>query len=177
MARFSLSFFQLALTFAMIALLPALDFEAQIIINEASPFKGLTDGVGQESDWIELLNVSNLPVDLTGYHLSDNADNWDKWEIPELVLQPDERTIILASGDDKPYLADDWQSLVVETDVWRYLPGYFQPPVDWNTLDFDDITWNLGPGGFGYGDDDDNTQITNADSYYLRKTFELESID
>ncbi|MFT4879241.1 MAG: hypothetical protein ACJAU0_001685 [Flavobacteriales bacterium] len=166
-----------AMTLMLIALIFSQDSIAQVIINEVSPFNGTIDEVGDESDWIELLNTANVPVDLTGYHLSDNADNWDKWEIPSVVLQPNERTLILASGEDKHYLAENWQSLILDTDEWRYFPAFFEPPANWKYESFDDQTWSLGNGGFGYGDDDDNTQIISTNVYYLRKTFDLESLD
>jgi hypothetical protein len=36
-------------------------------------------------------------------------------------------------------------------DVWQYLPGWSEPPVDWNMIDFDDSDWFSGPTGIGYG--------------------------
>ncbi len=175
--HFSSSFKIALLAFAQIAFIFANECTAQVVINEASPFDGAFDEMGQESDWIELLNNSELPVDLSGYHLSDNTNNWEKWEIPNLVLQPQERTLILASGEDRPYLANNWQSLIVDSDEWRYFPALFEPNPNWKLSSFNDLSWGVGNGGFGYGDDDDNTLILTKPVYYLRKKFNLESLD
>ena len=40
-------------------------------------------------------------------------------------------------------------------------------------LSFDDETWNISQGGFGYGDGDDGTVIEPAISVYFRKSFNV----
>ncbi len=61
--------------------------------------------------------------------------------------------------------------------TWRYFKGTIEPPADWMSPGFVDSTWDQGESGFGYGDGDDNTILTDMkDSYttiYLRKTFDL----
>ena len=54
---------------------------------------------------------------------------------------------------------DHWETAVYEYNSWSYLVP--DAPVDeaWNTLDFDAGDWSTGPGGFGYGDGDDNTVV------------------
>ena len=42
---------------------------------------------------------------------------------------------------------------------------------------FDASQWSLGTGGFGYGDNDDNTIVSNTISVYLRKEFEVVDIN
>lgn len=56
------------------------------------------------SDWIELYNAENTSVDLSGYYLTDNFNNTQKWLIPSgMVLQPKSFIRIWADGyDDKP---------------------------------------------------------------------------
>ncbi len=39
-------------------------------------------------DWIELYNSSDVEIYLGGYYLTDNADNPDKWKIPDLLNIP-----------------------------------------------------------------------------------------
>jgi len=38
-------------------------------------------------------------------------------------------------------------------DPWRYLEGITGPPADWSVPAFDDSSWSIGSGGFGYGTD------------------------
>ena len=66
---------------------------------------------------------------------------------------------------------DHWESAIYASDDWAYLVPESELPSDWNTLDFDDSAWLIGPGGFGYGDGDDETEIDPALSVYLRRTF------
>jgi hypothetical protein len=59
---------------------------SQIIINEfmAANSTAVNDPDNDESaDWIELYNTSNIPIDLTGYYLTDNLSDETKWAIPE----------------------------------------------------------------------------------------------
>lgn len=69
---------------------------------------------------------------------------------------------------------DHWETIVYNTDIWRYFPGNQAPPSDWYTSDFNDTQWAGGPGGIGYGDDDDNTVIDPTISLFMRRTFTVE---
>ena len=68
---------------------------------------------------------------------------------------------------------DHWETAVFSYDQWRYNVPDAELPLNWNTIDFDDIGWNEGEGGFGYSDDDDGTIIDPAISVYLRKKFDV----
>ena len=69
---------------------------------------------------------------------------------------------------------DHWESVIREGDVFRYLEPASQPFDQWKAINFDDSQWPQGPSGFGYGDGDDNTLITNpAISVYLRRSFDI----
>jgi gliding motility-associated-like protein len=56
----------------------------QVIINEysCSNVTGITDAYGEREDWIELFNPTGTTVNLTGWYLSDKANNLTKWMIP-----------------------------------------------------------------------------------------------
>jgi len=58
--------------------------ESPIVINElmASNTKSLADPQGQYEDWVELHNLSDTPVNLTGMYLTDKIDNLKKWAFP-----------------------------------------------------------------------------------------------
>ena len=55
---------------------------------------------GTSPDWIELYNDSSEPIDLTGYYLSDNPEQREKWIFPSTILNPDKYLVILADGAD-----------------------------------------------------------------------------
>ena len=58
----------------------------------------LPDSFGEFSDWVELYNTTDRAIDLSGWYLSDDHVDLQKWMIPELVLQPGQRKIIFCSG-------------------------------------------------------------------------------
>jgi hypothetical protein len=55
-----------------------------IVINEflASNTTALADPQGEFDDWIELHNLTDQDVDLTGHYLSDEPNNPRKWQFP-----------------------------------------------------------------------------------------------
>lgn len=62
----------------------------------------LLDEDGDASDWIELLNPAETPVNLAGWGLSDNAQSPFKWRFgPGLGLEPGEFLVVYASGKDR----------------------------------------------------------------------------
>ncbi|MFT7612375.1 MAG: hypothetical protein ACI9J3_001334 [Parvicellaceae bacterium] len=67
-----------------------------------------------------------------------------------------------------------WETVVYEDDSWKYtLPT---SPVDplWTSISYNDISWSVGSGGFGYGDGDDNTVIPSGTiSCFQRITFNI----
>ena len=60
----------------------------------------LPDSYGEFSDWCELYNAGDTAVDLTGWFLSDDPAQPNKWQLPSLTLQPGEYRIIFLSGRD-----------------------------------------------------------------------------
>ncbi len=60
------------------------------------------DCEGDYNDWIELFNTSDEAIDLSGYKMTDNTENIDKWEFPEgTVIEAGEYLLIFCSGKDK----------------------------------------------------------------------------
>ncbi|MBC7251938.1 MAG: DNRLRE domain-containing protein, partial [Anaerolineae bacterium] len=56
---------------------------------------------------------------------------------------------------------------ILEGDRWRYFKGTEEPETGWNDIGFDDSSWLIGPSGFGYGDGDDNTILSDMQGNYL----------
>lgn len=57
----------------------------------------ITDGYGDNSDWIEIANTGDQAIDLAGWHLSD-SNNYGKWTFPSFVLQPGQIRVVFASS-------------------------------------------------------------------------------
>ena len=77
---------------------------ASPIISEFMASNTITvdDGYGDSSDWIEIANVGDAPVDLAGWHLSDNPDAPTKWEFAQsTLLQPGDYLVVFASSRDE----------------------------------------------------------------------------
>lgn len=71
--------------------------------------------------------------------------------------------------------SSQWNSVVIPGQAWKYtLPD--GPNTNWTKSNFDDSSWSVGNTGIGYGDEDDETTISNTISLYMRKTFEIEDV-
>jgi hypothetical protein len=58
----------------------------------------LADKDGQFTDWIEVHNPGDAPVDLTGWYLTDNAANLTQWQFPAVTLDSREYLVVFASN-------------------------------------------------------------------------------
>jgi hypothetical protein len=74
-----------------------------VVINEflASNTAGIVDQDGDRNDWIELKNTDPAPVDITGWHLTDESGNLAKWTLPATVLAPGAKLTIFASDKNR----------------------------------------------------------------------------
>jgi hypothetical protein len=50
-------------------------------------------------------------------------------------------------------------TLIGRGDAWRYLESWWDPAIDWMSLNYDDGYWNTGNTELGYGDGDESTVI------------------
>ena len=85
-------------------------------------------------------------------------------------------TLIVASSFCRSAV-NHWETVVYETDNWKFLVPFASVPTNWNTIGFNDASWTNGIGGFGYGDSDDNTTFSNTISCYQRTTFNIIDIN
>ncbi len=147
---------------------PATLLPGALRLSEVAPSGGgLLDEDGDASDWVELHNRAAVPLSLAGHALSDDPDQPERWRLPPLVLAPDERRVVFASGKDRSpgsegqagLWAQHWETVVQDGDRWRYTLGRADIPAAWPRPDFDDAGWDEGPGGIGYGDGDDGSQV------------------
>jgi hypothetical protein len=73
-----------------------------VVINELMPVNRtvVADQNGEFDDWIELFNLNDLTVDLSGYFLTDSKTNLTKWKFPSgTVILPDSFLIVWADND------------------------------------------------------------------------------
>ena len=68
---------------------------------------------------------------------------------------------------------DHWETAVYNNDIWKYFAGVSEPDANWRSLSFNDSAWLQGPGGIGYGDNDDNTIISPSPSVFIRHKFNV----
>jgi CotH kinase protein/Lamin Tail Domain len=72
-----------------------------VVINELMPSNATTasDETGVYGDWIELYNNSNQAVNLTGWHLTDEDTNLERWAFPAGTTIPANDTLIIWADD------------------------------------------------------------------------------
>ena len=156
----------------------SVQLSSQVLINEfsSSNINGITDEDGDHSDWIELYNSGALPANLDGCHLSDRAHNLKKWTFPAISLKPDNFLLVFASGKNRTELPLSYQTVIYRGDDWKYFVPSSEIGNSWKSTGFDASSWNTGPSGFGYGDNDDSTVLNNILSVYIRKEFVINNL-
>jgi hypothetical protein len=85
--------------------------------------------------------------------------------------------LFLLSFQIKAQEIDHWESILSPGMMCRYLVPSSPVDASWTDPDFDDSGWTNATGGVGYGDEDDNTIISQAISVYCRYDFTLTSTD
>ena len=80
-----------------------LPLDAQFVISEliAKNEQGLRDDDGDRSDWIEIYNAGDHHGDLTGWFLTDDAAQLDKWQFPSVSVNPHQFLTVYASGKNR----------------------------------------------------------------------------
>ncbi|MBI4603240.1 MAG: lamin tail domain-containing protein, partial [Planctomycetes bacterium] len=57
--------------------------------------------------------------------------------------------------------------IVPKGSPWRFLPGEAVRGTGWRGLEYDESRWRSGPGGLGYGDGDDATEVADMAGNYI----------
>lgn len=76
---------------------------SDLVINEfmASNASVVSDQDGDFDDWIELYNNGTESIDISGYSLSDDYDELEKWSFPAgFSIGPNEYLVVWADKDD-----------------------------------------------------------------------------
>ncbi|HPE77368.1 MAG TPA: CotH kinase family protein [Draconibacterium sp.] len=152
-----------------------LNSNAQVLkINEimSSNTQVVYDEDGDTPDWLEILNNSDSDINLSDYFLSENPDDLLKWQMPEIILKPNQPLLIYASGKDRPVAPLHWYTIIDIGQNWRYFVPSTEPSSAWKSYGFSETGWLTGPSGIGFGDGDDNTVIESGKmSVFMRKKF------
>jgi len=150
---------------------------AQIIINELSAdnVSILQDDDGDYSDWIELHNPTSSALSLNGLFVSDDAQNLNKFPLPEGELAAFGYLVLFASDKNRSHAVQRWNTVIRKGSNTKYILPNALTSNRWIEKDFDDSNWNTGVLGIGYGDGDDNTTVPEATlSVFTRTTFTIE---
>ncbi len=154
-------------------------YSQSIIINEVQSTNANTifDEDNESSDWIELFNNGNSDINLNGYSISDDKNNLNKWIFPNITIKSNSYLLLFASDKDRKNPIGSWKTIINKGDNWKYKIFNTEPPANWKNSEYNDSNWNNGPSGFGYGDNDDSTNVPSTLSLYLRKTFTIDDIN
>ncbi|MBT4484895.1 MAG: hypothetical protein HOC71_14585, partial [Candidatus Latescibacteria bacterium] len=152
--------------------------ETTPLINEvmSSNASTIQDEDGDYSDWIEIYNPGDSPIDLAGYGLSDRADDPFKWVFPSCIINPGQYLLVFASGKDRKTYVNHRETIIDKGDEWKYIIPDSELPENWNTTDFDDSGWKSGPSDFGFGYEAQATTFPRTISFFLRKSFTVDDI-
>ncbi len=128
-----------------------------VVINElmASNTSTIADPQSDYDDWIELLNVSDQVVDLSGMYLSDNPAKPLKWRFPDGVrLDPGEYLLVWADedGGDEPGLHANFKLSRRGETVWLYdieeRGNQLLDSISFGAQ-YEDVSFGRHPDGFG----------------------------
>lgn len=62
-----------------------------------------TDIDGDYSDWVELWNQKDYPINLREFSLTDDLAILDKWKFPNLIIEPNDYLLVWCSSKDSLY--------------------------------------------------------------------------
>ena len=104
-----------------------------IQLNEIVSSNGdnLYDEDGDTPDWIEIYNPTSEPVNLSGFGLSDDTEDFHKWVFPSINLNSNDFLVIFASEKNRSDIIYNWDAVIDWGDEWFYFPGNNAPTPDW----------------------------------------------
>ena len=155
-------------TFALAAIRDEAEL-AKLGGDEASRLRAFWKGMRRRR--IERIEES---IDLPSDSVSDELREHRRAVLPDLVTFASIDAALERAG---------LLELLPEGASWKYFEGRSEPSkgLEWTRAAFDDSDWKEGASGFGYGDDDDRTVLTdmrgNYSTLYLRKSFEIERLE
>jgi hypothetical protein len=129
-------------------------------------------------------SVNNLTstdsyVSINGLKIPDNL-----WIGPYFPDMPFELEAVVAPGEEFiGWSTARYKPLIGSPSEWKYQDSGLDLDQDWTTLDYNDNNWSSGLSELGYGDQDENTEVSfggNPDdkhiTTYFRKKIQIENI-
>ena len=140
---------------------------ADVVINElmARNRGAHTNAAGDDrSDWVELHNNGPLPVDLTGWHLTDDSSDLTKWSFPSASIPSGGYLIVYADSSAEPVISDELHtnfSLSTDGEALALVAA------DGTTIVDAIATFEFSPGEFGFPPQNENISYgrTATDGY------------
>jgi hypothetical protein len=106
---------------------------------------------------LSVLGSYDLDVEVTILNDEDSTNN---------ILS---KTITIINEVDPTFFA--------QGSSWRHWNSASNPGVSWNTVGYNDDSWPVGIGHFGFGEGDEQTELNSNDiSYYFRKTIDVPDV-
>lgn len=158
-----------------------------VVVADPDGGETLAAGDTHEVLWATGGNVPNVSIEYS----TDNGESWTSiedsvpntgsynWTIPGVDSTD---ALIRVSDAADPNAADESNAVfsissqvpitVIEFDhTWTYDDTGVDRGDEWLALDYDDSGWMSGPAQLGYGEDDEATQLTDADPNYTSAYF------
>jgi hypothetical protein len=134
------------------ALFLSMKSNAQIKLSEVSQtnISTIADEDADYNDWFEIRNDGATSVDLNGYVVGKNANQY-QWTLPAYNLAPGEHKLIFASGKDRIPTIDHYETIISANDSWQYLIPTSEPAASWRQPGTTLTGWLTGIGGIGFG--------------------------
>ena len=61
----------------------------------------ILDSDGDSSDWIEIRNLSDAAINLSGWHMTDDVELPSQWTFPDVTIAAEGYLVVFASGKDR----------------------------------------------------------------------------
>jgi len=162
----------------LIIIFPSTLLAQHPLINELMSvnIQTIQDEDGDYPDWLELYNPHPTSIQINGYGLSDDLNEPFKWIMPDLNMPANSHLLIFASDKNRRIFIEEWETIIDWGDTWKYIIVN-NNIANWHRNSYNDVAWETGTTGIGYGDGDDATDTGPVHTLYLRKRFILQDTE
>ena len=114
------------------------DARGPVVISEVDPVNTVyKDHEGDDAGWIEIMNQSQEPVNLSGMSLTDAIDNPSKWTFGNVSIPPGGTMVVFLSGKDIPdYEAPHDTVDLIGNGCWTWTDSQNTPVAGQSTVKF-----------------------------------------